>query len=70
MSKWICRSGNSRPKKISGIEPKIRWGRTLFPGYLFSELPALQKLGIPAIEPVEAIANHFTEIVKRYADEI
>ena len=34
------------------------------------QLEALQKLGIPVQEPVEVVATHFTEIIKRHADEI
>jgi len=34
------------------------------------QLPNVQSAGFTAISPVDFIANHFTEVIKRYADEI
>ncbi|MBI5701213.1 FHIPEP family type III secretion protein [Candidatus Saganbacteria bacterium] len=57
-------------KKLTGIEakdPMTGDTATWVPDDL---LPELQKLEIQSIDTVEAIAIHFTEIIKRYADEI
>jgi len=64
------RLADLKAKKITGVE-----GRDPITGdpvtWVPDELmPEVQKQQIPAIDPVEAVANHFTEIIKRYADEI
>jgi flagellar biosynthesis protein FlhA len=60
----------ARAKKIKGVEGKdpttnepVTWVPDEF-------LPELQKMGIAAKPPVDVISEHFTEIIKRYADEI
>ena len=59
-----------KAKKLRGIEGKdptsgdpITW----VPDEL---LPEVQKLGLVAKPPVDVISEHFTEVVKRHADEI
>lgn len=59
-----------KAKKISGIESKdplsgenITWVPDEF-------LPELQKLKIPAQDTVDAVSTHFSEVIKRFADEI
>ncbi|MGB9613604.1 MAG: flagellar biosynthesis protein FlhA, partial [Candidatus Margulisiibacteriota bacterium] len=59
-----------KAKKINGIElrdPVTNDPVTWVPD---DYLPELQKLGIPAKPPVDVISDHFTEIIKRFADEI
>ena len=60
----------AKAKKIKGVEgrdPTTNEPVTWVPDEF---LPELQKMGIAAKPPVEVIAEHFTEIIKRYADEI
>lgn len=59
-----------KAKKFTGIEAKdaltgetVTWVPDEF-------LQELQKQEIPFSDPVETVATHFTEIIKRYADEI
>jgi flagellar biosynthesis protein FlhA len=60
----------AKAKKIKGTEGRdplsgdpITW----VPNEL---LPELQKQGVPAKPPVDVISEHFSEVVKRHADEI
>jgi flagellar biosynthesis protein FlhA len=60
----------AKAKKLKGIEGKdptsgdpVTW----VPDEL---LPQVQKLGLVAKPPVDVISEHFTEVVKRHADEI
>jgi flagellar biosynthesis protein FlhA len=59
-----------KQKNITGIEAKDPLNNEAVTWVPDEELPALQKLDITAENPVDVISNHFTEIVKRYADEI
>ncbi|MCX5727061.1 MAG: flagellar biosynthesis protein FlhA, partial [Candidatus Saganbacteria bacterium] len=59
-----------KAKKISGVEVKDPVSGDMITWVPDEQLPELQSQGIPSKEPVEAIAEHFMEIVKRYADEI
>jgi flagellar biosynthesis protein FlhA len=59
-----------KAKKIPGVElrdPLTNDHVTWVPD---DYLPELQKLGIVAKPPVDVISDHFTEIIKRFADEI
>jgi flagellar biosynthesis protein FlhA len=59
-----------KAKKLTGTE--LRDPLTNDPVTWIADeyLPELQKLGIAAKAPVDVISDHFTEIIKRYADEI
>ncbi len=60
----------ARAKKLTGVEGKDPMSLdpvTWIPDDL---LPDMQKLEIQSVDPVEAISLHFTEVIKRYADEI
>ncbi|OGC12797.1 hypothetical protein A3J90_04630 [candidate division WOR-1 bacterium RIFOXYC2_FULL_37_10] len=59
-----------KAKKLTGSETKDPITNELITWVPDDLLPELQKLGIASLEPVEAIANHFMEVVKRFADEI
>lgn len=59
-----------KQKNITGIEAKDPLTNEPVTWVPDEELPNLQKLDIAAENPVEVISNHFTEIIKRYADEI
>ena len=59
-----------KAKKLSGIEAKNPLSGDPVTWVPDESLPKLQKLGIEAKPPVDAIATHFTEIIMRYADEI
>ncbi|MBU0687668.1 MAG: flagellar biosynthesis protein FlhA [Candidatus Margulisbacteria bacterium] len=59
-----------KQKNITGIEGKDPLTNEPVTWVPDEELPTLQKLDIPAENPVDVVSNHFTEIVKRYADEI
>lgn len=64
------RLAEAKAKKLSGIEsrdPMTQEAVTWVPDDL---LPEVQKLEIIALDPVDSIALHFTEVIKRYADEI
>ncbi|MCU0640476.1 MAG: flagellar biosynthesis protein FlhA [Candidatus Margulisbacteria bacterium] len=59
-----------KAKKLTGTE--LRDALTNDPVTWVADelLPELQKLGLPARAPVDVISEHFTEVIKRYADEI
>lgn len=59
-----------KAKKLTGTEAKNPISGDLVTWVPDEFLPQLQKLGITAKPPVDVIAEHFTEIIKRYADEI
>ncbi len=59
-----------KAKNITGVEGKDPITQEPIAWVPDEELPNLQKAGIRSKEPVDAIADHFTEIIKRYADEI
>jgi len=59
-----------RAKKLSGIEAKDPTSNDLVTWVPEDMLPQLQKLGIAAKAPIDVISEHFTEVIKRYADEI
>src|SRR3989339_483428 len=59
-----------KTKKLTGSESKDPMTNESVTWVPDDILPDLQKLGVPSIEPVEAITNHFTEVIKRFADEI
>jgi flagellar biosynthesis protein FlhA len=59
-----------KAKKLTGTE--LRDALTNEPCTWVADefLPELQKLGLAAKPPVDIISEHFTEVIKRYADEI
>ncbi|MFA5893375.1 MAG: flagellar biosynthesis protein FlhA [Candidatus Margulisiibacteriota bacterium] len=59
-----------KAKKLNGTEGRDPLSNDLVTWVGDDYLPELQKLGIPAKPPVDVISEHFTEIIKRYADEI
>ena len=59
-----------RAKKLNGIEARDPLGNDLVTWVPDDTIPQLQKLGLTARTPVDVISEHFTEIIKRYADEI
>jgi len=59
-----------KAKKITGIEAKHPLSGDPVTWVPDESLPDLQKLEIQANPPVDVISEHFTEIIKRYADEI
>ncbi len=64
------RLSEAKAKKLTGIEsrdPMTQDPVTWVPDDL---LPDMQKLEIVSQDPVDAISVHFTEVIKRYADEI
>jgi flagellar biosynthesis protein FlhA len=60
----------AKAKKLTGTESRDPLTGDLVTWVPDDNLPQLQKLGITAKPPVDAISEHFTEIIKRYADEI
>jgi len=64
------RLSDVKAKKLTGLESRDPISQDMTTWVPDDLLPDLQKLEIPAIDTVEAIAQHFTEIIKRYADEI
>lgn len=64
------RLADIKQKKLTGIESKNPVTQDYVTWVPDELLPELQKLNIASIEPVEAISQHFTEIIKRFADEI
>jgi len=59
-----------KAKKLTGIEARDPLTNDLITWIPDDALPQLQKLGIEARPPIDVISEHFTEIIKRYADEI
>jgi flagellar biosynthesis protein FlhA len=59
-----------RAKKLTGIEARDPVSNDYVTWVADEYLPQLQKLGITSKPPVDVISEHFTEIIKRYADEI
>lgn len=59
-----------KAKKMNGIEAKDPSSGDPVTWVPDDSLPTLQKLGIAAKPPVEVIAQHFSDVIKRYADEI
>jgi flagellar biosynthesis protein FlhA len=59
-----------KAKKLSGIESKDPLSGDPVTWISDDALPKLQKLGIEAKSPVDVISQHFSEVIKRYADEI
>lgn len=59
-----------KAEKLTGIEAKDPLTGDPVTWVPDESLPDLQKLGIAAKPPVDVISSHFTEIIKRYADEI
>lgn len=59
-----------KAKKITGTESRDPMSGENITWVPEAELPTLQKLGIPYQDAIEAIGAHFTEIIKRHADEI
>jgi len=60
----------TKAKKLTGIEARDPLTNDLITWVTDDTLPQLQKLGIEAKPPIDVISEHFTEIIKRYADEI
>ncbi len=60
----------AKAKKLTGTESRDPLTNDLVTWVPDENLPQLQKLGIPAKPPVDCISEHFTEVIKRYADEI
>jgi flagellar biosynthesis protein FlhA len=59
-----------KAKKLTGIEGKDPLSGDTITWVPDESLPQLQKLEIAAKSPVDVISEHFSEIIKRYADEI
>jgi flagellar biosynthesis protein FlhA len=59
-----------RARKLTGVETRDPISNDFVTWVPDENLPQLQKLGLTAKPPVDAISDHFTEIIKRYADEI
>ncbi|MBI5078856.1 FHIPEP family type III secretion protein [Candidatus Saganbacteria bacterium] len=59
-----------KAKKLTGIEARDPLTNDPVTWVADDYLPQLQKLGITPKPPVEVVSEHFTEIIKRYADEI
>ncbi|MBU0501965.1 MAG: flagellar biosynthesis protein FlhA, partial [Candidatus Margulisbacteria bacterium] len=59
-----------KAKKLSGLGTKNPINGDLATWVPDEALPTLQKLGITAKPPVDVISEHFTEVIKRHADEI
>lgn len=64
------RLSEAKLKKLTGIEARDPVTLDLVTWVPDDLLADMQKQEIPSIEPVEAISLHFTETIKRYADEI
>lgn len=60
----------AKAKKLVGIELRHPISNDRVTWIPDENLPKLQELGIASKTPIEVISEHFTEIVKRYADEI
>jgi flagellar biosynthesis protein FlhA len=59
-----------KTKKLSGTEARDALSGDRVTWIPDDALPLAQKAGISTKPPVDVISNHFTEIIKRYADEI
>lgn len=59
-----------REKNITGVETKDALSGDTVTWVPEDLAPELQRQGIESEETVEVVAKHFTEIIKRYADEI
>lgn len=64
------RLADAKAKKLSGIEARDPISQDLVTWVPDDLLPEVQKLGIQSIDPAEAISQHFSETIKRFADEI
>ena len=62
--------GDLKAKKITGTEVKDPLTGDRSTWVPDDQLEAIKKLNLPTKEPVDAIADHFTAVIKRYADEI
>jgi len=60
----------ARAKKLSGIEARDPLTNDPVTWVPDEQLPEIQKTGLAGKPPVDVISDHFTEIIKRYADEI
>ncbi|MBN3033180.1 MAG: FHIPEP family type III secretion protein [Candidatus Saganbacteria bacterium] len=60
----------ARARKLNGIEARDALTGDPVTWLPDEYLPEAQKLGLTARPPVDVISDHFTEVVKRYADEI
>jgi flagellar biosynthesis protein FlhA len=60
----------AKARKLNGIESRDALSGDLVTWIPDEYLPEVQKLGLTARPPVDVISDHFTEIIKRYADEI
>jgi len=60
----------ARARKLNGIETRDALSGDPVTWIPDEYLPEVQKLGLVAKPPVDVISDHFTEIIKRYADEI
>jgi len=62
--------GDLKAKKITGIETKNALTGDRITWVPDDQIEAVKKLNIQMKEPVDSIADHFAEVIKRYADEI
>jgi flagellar biosynthesis protein FlhA len=60
----------AKARKLNGIESRDALSNDPVTWIPDEFLPEVQKLGLTAKPPVDVISDHFTEIIKRYADEI
>ncbi|OGC11163.1 hypothetical protein A3K48_01370 [candidate division WOR-1 bacterium RIFOXYA12_FULL_52_29] len=59
-----------KANKLTGTESRDPLNNDLVTWVPDENLPELQKIGLVARPPVDVISDHFSEIIKRYADEI
>jgi flagellar biosynthesis protein FlhA len=59
-----------KAKKLKGLEGKDPTSGDLITWVPDELLPQLQQLGLAARPPVDVISTHFSEVIKRHADEI
>ena len=64
------RLADVKQKKLTGTESRDPISGDYVTWVPDEHLAELQKLQITISDPVDAMANHFSEIIKRYADEI
>ncbi|MBN2057371.1 MAG: flagellar biosynthesis protein FlhA [Candidatus Saganbacteria bacterium] len=60
----------AKAKKIKGVEGKNPTNNDPITWVPDELLPQLQKMGLAAKPPVDVVSEHFTEVIKRHADEI
>ncbi|MFH1390057.1 MAG: flagellar biosynthesis protein FlhA [Candidatus Margulisiibacteriota bacterium] len=59
-----------KANKLTGTESRDPLNNDLVTWVPDENLPEIQKIGLVAKPPVDVISDHFSEVIKRYADEI